>query len=264
MDMDKKRGYREKGLQVAGATLLLASASLANADSPSSDWRYGLQIYGWFPGISGDLRYDLPGTGGGVDVDASKIIDSLQFTFMGTFEARKGPWSGFTDLIYLNLGGDKSNEVTLPNNNVQLDADLDLEGWIWTLGGAYETWRDKESYLDLLAGARMLQLDSTVKLTGSGPLNQDRKLEESITVWDGIVGAKGNFAINDRWFVPYYADVGAGNSNFTWQLMGGIGYKFKWGQATLAYRHLAYDQDGDQLLQDVAFSGPMLGVGFRF
>ena len=33
---------------------------------------------------------------------------------------------------------------------------------------------------------------------------------------------------------------------------------------TLAYRHLYYDQKDDKLIQDMRFSGPALGVTFRF
>ncbi len=39
---------------------------------------------------------------------------------------------------------------------------------------------------------------------------------------------------------------------------------FGWGGVKLAYRHLAYDQEGDSFIQDLSFSGPALGIGFRF
>jgi hypothetical protein len=35
---------------------------------------------------------------------------------MGSFEARRGSWSGFTDLIYVGLEGDKSKSVGGLNN----------------------------------------------------------------------------------------------------------------------------------------------------
>jgi hypothetical protein len=33
---------------------------------------------------------------------------------------------------------------------------------------------------------------------------------------------------------------------------------------SFVYRHLYYDQKGDNLIQDMRFSGPALGVTFRF
>ena len=48
------------------------------------------------------------------------------------------------------------------------------------------------------------------------------------TNWDGIVGVKGrwHFGAEHRWFVPYYVDIGTGDSDFTWQAMAGIGYSW--------------------------------------
>jgi hypothetical protein len=34
---------------------------------------------------------------------------------------------------------------------------------------------------------------------------------------------KGRFALDEHWFVPYYADLGTGESDLTWQIAGGIG-----------------------------------------
>jgi len=225
-------------------------------------------IYGWLPSVSGDLKYGPHGSGAGgdIDVDADKILDALQMTFMGSFEARKGPWSGFTDVIYLKLAGDKSKSVTVPDGPVHtlFDADLDLKGWVWTLGGSYTVWRNQASHLDLLAGARLLSLDTDLTLTGGGPLQHDRKLSESLDLWDGILGAKGRLALNDRWFLPYYADVGTGDTELTWQAAAGVGYAFNWGEVDLMYRYLSYDQGGDKFLQDIAFGGGMLGVAFQF
>ena len=64
--------------------------------------------------------------------------------------------------------------------------------------------------------------------------------------------------------MPYYADVGAGDADLTWQAMVGVTYNWNWGGVSLVYRHLSYDMDGDKLLQDVAVSGPALGLTFRF
>ncbi len=251
---------------VASAVLVASFTAIGASEGPSEDWQYGLLIYGWLPSINGDLRYSPAGSSGSFDVDADKIIDNLQMTFMGSFEARKGKWSGFTDVIYLDISGSDSKSVTAPDGMTKtlLDGSLELKGWVWTLGGSYTAWRKEDSHLDLLAGARLLSLDTDLYLTGGGPLQRDRDISKSVNLWDGIVGAKGKLMLDDHWFVPYYADVGTGDSEITWQAAGGIGYAFKWGEVRLKYRYLKYDQSGDELLQNVAFGGPQLGVGFRF
>jgi hypothetical protein len=62
-------------------------------------------LYGWFPGISGDLKYDFPGSGSSADVDAGDILDALQGVFMGIFLIQRGDWSLITDLIHPRGGG---------------------------------------------------------------------------------------------------------------------------------------------------------------
>lgn len=253
---------------VASAALLLGASGLARADTGSSDWRFGLMVYGWLPRVSGTLRYDLPlGLGGAeIDVSTRDVLDALEMTFMTSFEARRGGWSAFTDVIYLDLQGAKSKSVALPSGaaTIPLDADLQLTGWVWTLGGGYSLWRDAGSHLDLIAGGRLLAIDTDLTLTGGGPLGLRRKVSKSADLLDGIVGVSGRLALSDRWFVPYYADIGTGGSDVTWQAAGGVGYGFGWGDVMLLYRHLEYDQGSDKLIQDVALSGGMLGVNFRF
>jgi hypothetical protein len=58
--------------------------------------------------------------------------------------------------------------------------------------------------------------------------------------------------------------MGTGSSRLTWQGMLGVAYSYKWLGVTLAYRHLYYDEKDDKLIQEMRFSGPALGVTFRF
>jgi len=259
--MVSKRSQWAVAICIAGAV-----GTPIPAAGTTPDWQYGLRIYGWLPSLSGNLNYYPPGAGGGIEVDADKILDALNMTFMASFEARKGRWSGFTDVIYLDLGGSKSNSVSVPSGASRdlLDADLDMKGWLWTLGGAYTAWQSEGAHVDLLAGARLFSLDTDVKLAGGGPGQRYRKLSDSVDLWDGIVGVKGQVALGERWYVPYYADIGTGDSDLTWAVAAGAGYRFDWGNVVLQYRYLEYDQGDNGLVQDLSFGGPLLGVDFRF
>ena len=266
--MNKLKGFVQlpvKGL-VAGATLMVMSTAPGALESSAEDWQYGFMIYAWLPSISGNLNYTPPDSSDGIEVDADNIIDDLQMAFMGSFEVRKGLWSGFTDVIYLDLAGDKAKSVNLSDGTTTtlFDANLELTGWVWTLGGSYTVWHDKKSHLDLLAGARLLSLETEVGLTGGGPGQLDRTLSESVDLWDGIVGAKGRLSLNEHWFLPYYVDVGTGDTELTWQAMAGVGYEFGWGDVMLDYRYLEYDEGSDGLLRNIGFGGAMLGAAFQF
>ncbi|EGV18705.1 hypothetical protein [Thiocapsa marina] len=62
--------------------------------------------------------------------------------------------------------------------------------------------------------------------------------------------------------MPYYLDAGTGSSNLTWQAALGAGYRFDWGDVTLALRSLSYEFDEND--GDIRFTGPVLGATFRW
>lgn len=85
-------------------------------------------------------------------------------------------------------------------------------------------------------------------------------------MWDGIIGVKGRYAFgaNREWVVPFYAEVGTGQSDLTWQVAAGIGYAFRWGEVVAMWRYLDYEMKSDKRIEDVNLNGPMLGMTFRW
>ncbi len=59
-------------------------------------------------------------------------------------------------------------------------------------------------------------------------------------------------------------DVGAGSSELTYQALAGVAYGFLWGNLSLTYRYLYFDEGDDGLVKDLSLGGPVLGAGFRF
>ena len=243
------------------------------------EWKFQAAVYGYFPTISG--RTTFPPSGGGssasASVDIDTILDNLKFVFMGAFEARKGAWGGYTDVIYLDVGGSKTNTQSIALGGVvpagaTANADFDIKGWVWTLAGTYRLVADPDHAIDALFGAR--QLDVTPKLgwqfSGNlGPIalpDRSGNREAALTNWDAIIGVKGRaaFGAGNRWFVPYYLDIGAGESSFTWQAMAGVGYSFGWGDLIGAWRYIEYDMKSGEALQDLKFNGPGIAVVFRW
>jgi hypothetical protein len=86
------------------------------------------------------------------------------------------------------------------------------------------------------------------------------------TNWDAIVGAKGRvaFGANREWFIPYYADIGTGDSDLTWQLSAGLGYSYSWGDVIATWRYLDYNFKSKSKVQDLTMNGPLLGVAFHW
>jgi hypothetical protein len=86
------------------------------------------------------------------------------------------------------------------------------------------------------------------------------------TQWNVVAGVKGraNLGTEGKWFIPYYVDVGTGQSKFTWQGIAGVGYDFKWGSVLAAWRYMGYDFKSGSELQTLNFNGPAVGVAFRW
>ncbi len=199
-------------------------------------------------------------------------------TFMGSLGAHNGKWGVFTDILYLNLGANKSatRDFTIGGIGIPAsataDLSYDLKGWIWTLAGQYRVTARPDYTMDLLAGARMFDLKQRLDYTVSGdlggiPLGQRAgRANVDDRVWDGIVGVKGRYAFgaNRQWSVPYYLDVGAGQSRMTWQGAVGIAYGFRWGELSAMWRYIGYDFKSDGKVSEMNFNGPMVGATFRW
>ena len=200
---------------------------LAQTDSSATQdqWQYSGAIYLWGANIGGKTI-----RGSEVEVGFSDLVDNLEMAFMGAFAARKNNWSLLTDVIYLNLGVDNTVDLSVPVGPIQVpvttSASLDLEGLVLHFAGGYSLYSEGKSRLDLIGGARYLDLDTGLflELQSLGP-GQSRTISDSLTAWDGIVGLMGHASLGERWFLPYYVDVGAGDSEFTWQATVGIGYR---------------------------------------
>jgi hypothetical protein len=260
---------------LAGAAII---ATPARAQSMDDKWQFQAILYGFFPSFGGSTAFPASSGGTPIDVSSDKVLDSLKFAFFGTFDARKGRWGMFTDFIYFDVGGSKENTrdfsiggTTIPAS-VSANLALDLKAVVWTIAGQYMVASDPSLQAYVLGGARLL--DAKVNLGYSftadvGPFvgpGRSGSSEVSESFWDAIVGIKGRYAFGERreWFLPFYADVGAGQSKLTWQVFGGVGYQFSWGSVLGGWRYLDYDFKSGSQIKSLNASGPMIGVAFNW
>ncbi|MBK9245399.1 MAG: hypothetical protein IPM30_11275 [Burkholderiales bacterium] len=264
----------------AGAAMLVVVVLIVPAAAqaqPKDEWQFGATIYGYFPDISGRTRFAPAGGGGEFALDIGTILDKLKFAFMGAFEAHNGRWGVLADVIYMDIGESKYGSRDLVVNGgvpagATANLDFDMKGWVGTLAGTYRAVVRPGYLLDVVAGARVLDIRQKLNWTFTGDLGQiplpDRAGTREVDGqnWDAIVGVKGRYAFGDgqRWFVPYYLDIGAGQSKFTWQAVGGVGYSFGWGDVLAAWRYTDYEMKSGKALEAMTFSGPAVGALFRW
>lgn len=278
------------GMRAALAALisLAGTTGLAHAQTqpPADRWNFSVTPYLWLPSFKGNLNYQRPpGTGSpDVSVDETSPYEGLDGAFMIAGEARRGKWSFFGDYIYLKLSTSKSAvrsvdfnpgapSINPSSTTANAGTDSSITGDLLTLAAGYSLAGTPDAPFDVFGGLRFLAIKAksswhlSAAIAGPGPgqtFAAAGDVSKNEDVWDGVIGVRGRAKLADRWYVPYYLDVGAGSSSLTWQALAGISYAYRWGEVTLAYRHLYYDQKSDKLLQDFKFSGPLLGATFRF
>lgn len=250
--------------------LFFCGANAASAQEADS-WQHELTVYGWFAGLDGTVHYPGgPGSGADISFDTSDIIENLKMVLMGGYKARYNRWSIIADLVYMDVGDSANKAVTVgstPGIPANASIDMDLSSWVLNGGVGYDVVQTDQGTLAIVGGVRYMTVDVDVKMGIQGPLPTGRpptELSDSEGVLDAIIGVSGSFKLNENWYLPFHADIGAGGSDLTWQLFAAIGYRFDWGDIRLGYRVLSYDLGDDQLMEDLQLSGPVLGVGFQF
>jgi hypothetical protein len=282
MEAEETLGMRGYGGRIAALTLAAIFAAMhahatdaAPLRSDAEDrWQLAIAPYIWLPSVDGTMRFSLPGGGADTSTGPYDYLQNLKFAFMIQGEARKGDWSFFADGIYLNFGRHES-AVNATNGlfgprETQQSAETSFRGTLVEIGGGRTVMRQSWGSVDAIVGMRYLgvkgTLDATAVSTTSAGANPQLDVSQVQNIFDGFAGVRGRVSItgDGRWYVPFYLDLGAGSSEFTWQAMTGLGYAMKWGDVSLTYRYLAFYGRGDQLVQTLRFSGPSLNVIFRF
>lgn len=248
----------------------------AAGQSPDAGpWRYTASLYLYVPDVGASTR--VPAEPGGTTLNVD-VLSHLEFTLMGSLDAHNGRWGVFTDFVYLDFGdtAERSRDFTIGDAGIPAGTsarfDWDLKGVSWTVAGQYRLASDAALTLDAIGGLRLLDIRDELRwdISGSlGPLPPSARSgasDNKLSLWDGIVGLKGRYVPTpgSAWSLPFYVDVGAGESRLTWQAAAGVGYAFSWGQLSALWRHLSYEMKSGGTLTELSFSGPMVGATWRW
>jgi len=154
------------------------------------------------------------------------------------------------------------------STSLDIGTDAETTSFITTFDGS-------RLKMDVVAGLRYLWLESDVdwRLSAnvSGPgsgqsFPRSGSMTQDGDVRDAIGGLRGQILLGEgSWFIPFYGDIGAGDSDLTWSVYAGIGCSFsQWFDAMIGYRHMEWDNDGDEFMQELTLSGPIIGARFHF
>lgn len=233
----------------------LASQGIAQESTIDRDWNYLAEIYLWGPDI--DLE-TVDGTH--QEIKFSDLVDVTKGGFMGGFYFQRDKWQFGVDGIYLEAD-DRINATLV--EGIEL-SEAELQVWYAAPTIAYQLAEFGRSEFHVYGGARFLWAQYTAKINLSEPLPPGkRESSESDDIWDGFVGLHGTTSLSDKWYIAYQADIGAGDSDATYQVVAGLNYRFKNVDAAFGYRYLGWDMDSS-LFNELEFNGFYAGAKIFF
>lgn len=255
-------------LATVGAGLIACTADAGDIYSPMSPevqetttengWTFTFAPYMWAAGLSGEVgQFGLPA----VDVDASfsDIFDNLDFGAMAIGEARNGPYSIFSDVMYTKISG----QAGTPKGILATDVALTSETFAGLVGVGYSVVDTETARFDVVGGLRVWSVKS--ELSFSGGFLDGRSRSDEATWVDGLAGFRGTYSLTPEIYLTGWGLVGAGGADIDWDVAATIGYQFSnTVSAVIGYRALGVDYSKKGFVFDAVQRGPILGLAVRF
>lgn len=234
----------------------------------SDSFRFSLTPYLWGAGITGNVDYNN-GKHAHAQLSSDKVLNNLSMGAMLDGEIHYGRFGLMGNAVYAKLHNTGSKSY-LHHEQINVDSATDAWMGIYTVAGTYTAYSDQKLYLDIIAGARFLNLNAKVQLDASvvnTPLFVSKTMYSSTSATDAIGGIKGRARLGETsFFIPFYLDAGGSSSvaKFTSQQILGVGYSLKYADILLIYNNLYYSLSNDKATSYINMSGPLLGATFRF
>src|SRR5210317_46750 len=112
--------------------LVTALPAKAETESDQDGWKFGGAAYLWAAGVEGTSA-----AGDDIDVSFSDLLDDLDGGLMGILSAQKGSWTLLADILYLSIHQKASSTANFIGIPAKIDVDVELKGFVSTLGVAY-------------------------------------------------------------------------------------------------------------------------------
>ena len=237
--------------------LSIGNVAFAGTKATNDEWHFSLApMFLW--GISTEGTTEI----GPVTTPLSlnfkdDVLENLAAAFTIHLEASKMDWTIFAEYQYVDL----DPSVATPIGST---ADINFTSQIGEIGVAYQVATLGINDIQVLGGARYTRQDTDVKLN-PGP----QLVDVSESWWDGFAGLRVFTHISENWTFIGRGDIGAGGSDFVWNIAAMLDYQFKdWGSVFFGYRWLDYDYESGSGIDRYAFDalqqGPLAGLKFSW
>jgi hypothetical protein len=221
---------------------LLISEAGAQYNYRNDRLRLEITPYVWMTTMNGDLTVN--GESRKINFTFKNFFTYSNLGLSGHIELKKSGWALMGDWVYVDLVKDQANtELTLTEISLA---------------------RRVSNLIEIIAGGRYFKAETEFRNDGDQTNRGEQK-------WiDPIVGARLTWYMDRHFVFTFRADVGGFGlgSEFSWNVLGGIGYSLSNITFLAAYR-ICYARDkngsGDHLFAyDMTTSGPGLAMIIHF
>ncbi len=233
---------------------LLSFPVIVSAET-AEDWQFEVTPYLWASAMAG--KTGPAGLEADVDMSFGDILDNLDKAFIINITAKKGQFSTWLDIVKMEISdGGKVAALAVDLEMGQIGAEIAL---------AYQL--SVHENVEVFSGIRYVDVDSKITFSGDGPIGIGKIVRIGDDWVDPFVGIRGTWPVSERWSFRARGDIGGFGvgSDFSWHgvLMANYQYSdmvsFKAG-----YRYLDMDYADNGFVYDMATSGVVMAVGFRF
>lgn len=254
--MRRKSGSRSRTFGpwtvLAALGLCLAAPALAQSGGPDpARWQVEIAPYLWTPGITGDIRAGEASAS--IGASFADLLSFLDFGLMGMVQVRKGRVGFVFDGIYARLAKDGESSGT---GDRTVHAEFVTQ--VYSFAASYRALK----VLTIIGGARLMPMSADLEVT-SGEF-EGQQASGGHTALDGYVGARLEVPLMRRLLLDLYGDVGAGDSELSWQALAGLKYGLsKSVSLMLGFRTLGIQNEAPDLQTKFVEGGFYFGAGFK-
>jgi opacity protein-like surface antigen len=255
---------RRKALKIANGPVscLLVAAALFPADARSEDLSGSVTIYGWLPWLETEVTAHSGAGDLNTSVDAGDVLEALKFAFFAAGELHYGRVGLLHDTIYAKLGSGGTTTGLL-----SASVDVDVEMLIHTTALGLQVYREEGIVIEPFAGARYVNIETDVTVTGGGPLGISKNADSKLDWWDPVIGVRGRVPLTEKLTAAGIVDIGGfgAGSELTWEIFAGLDYAISERlSANAGFRYMSIDYEAGKADIKMEQYGPMLGMTVRF
>ena len=204
-----------------------------------------------------------------MDLGFTDILDATDslLAFEGYFDARKGRWGVFSDVMLIKLGVEG---IFLDDGLIDLTNRLNIVefGGLYRLGGNGAS--DGGGGADVVFGVRNSFLELESKLNEIEGVTTGRDLTKSNQNWtEPFVGLRGQTDPTNKFSFVAEGNIGGfgAGSDFSWKTLVAVGFRVSRSFRILGgYRALGQDfsSDDSAFKWDMVIHGPVFGFHLTF